>query len=477
MDLTENGSLSICFYARSGQNILYCKIGKRLEKEGYSTTYIVQNDHEEKIARQQCVRGAIYNLTKYIKENWENYELLRSIDIRSCEVKFNIPSMWKIFFCDRYLTKYNYKDAVKFIKLHISFIVFIMEKEKLRFFVNEDIATFSAYLFYYIFKSRVLKYIGFSVPRIMDDKKVAFTNDDHISYRLLEEFYKNGEFSQAELLEARKIVEEYRIKEIRPAYAIKNGKKPRFQVRFISDLVKFILSFFVKRVPKQNYEKYKENTANYIYDLRNYFRYNLHKKYFKSSNPDEKYYLFPLHFQPEASTLVTAAFYEKQLFTIDIIAKSIPGDTVLYVKEHYVALGHRETDFYKGLKKYPNVRLINPWESSHKLIKGAEGVIILTSTVGWEAIMHGIPVYLLGDITYESFRYINKVENPKELVEIIRKKRLEIINKEEYDQELFRYIASYIKSLKDGYYNLADPAVLSDENVNLLTNALKSECK
>lgn len=83
----------------------------------------------------------------------------------------------------------------------------------------------------------------------------------------------------------------------------------------------------------------------------------------------KKYVYYPLHYEPEASTLVCAVKYEKQLFFIDSWAKSLPADTVLYVKEHYAVLGHRELTLYKELKKYPNVVMIDPWESSRKLIK------------------------------------------------------------------------------------------------------------
>ena len=85
--------------------------------------------------------------------------------------------------------------------------------------------------------------------------------------------------------------------------------------------------------------------------------------------------------------------YEKQLFFIDSWAKSLPADTVLYVKEHYAFLGNRDPHFYEELKQYPNVVIVDPWESSRKLIENAVAVTTLTGTAGWEAMLLRKPVW------------------------------------------------------------------------------------
>ena len=200
----------------------------------------------------------------------------------------------------------------------------------------------------------------------------------------------------------------------------------------------------------------------------------MQKRYYKKPLENQKYLLFPLHFQPESSTLTKATDFENQINTIEIIAKNLPGDYVLYVKEHYAKLGHREMSFYKLIQKFCNVRFIDPWIDSHSLIKKSEGVIVLTSTVGWEALIYRKPVFILGNVFYETFRYSVKIDNIYKLAEIIKDKLHERqISENDYDYELAKYFASYTKAMKEGsYYLKLKPDA---ENVKILALELEKE--
>jgi hypothetical protein len=77
---------------------------------------------------------------------------------------------------------------------------------------------------------------------------------------------------------------------------------------------------------------------------------------------EEKFIYFPLQLEPERSTLIPATFYTNQLDVITNIAKSIPIDFQLFVKEHPMQKikGWREISFYKSIMELPNVKLIHP---------------------------------------------------------------------------------------------------------------------
>src|SRR5690606_12929500 len=62
---------------------------------------------------------------------------------------------------------------------------------------------------------------------------------------------------------------------------------------------------------------------------------------FEKPVPGERYVLFPIHFQPEASTLVRGPYYLDQASLIEDIAKSLPVGYRLYVKEHMANRGRR----------------------------------------------------------------------------------------------------------------------------------------
>ena len=53
------------------------------------------------------------------------------------------------------------------------------------------------------------------------------------------------------------------------------------------------------------------------------------------------YVYVPLHFQPEMTTLVLAPFCVDQIAVIENVAKTLPIDHRLYVKEHKASLGRR----------------------------------------------------------------------------------------------------------------------------------------
>jgi hypothetical protein len=125
--------------------------------------------------------------------------------------------------------------------------------------------------------------------------------------------------------------------------------------------------------------------------------------------------LFPLHFQPEYSTLVLAPYSVNQLAVVRNVAISLPITHRLYVREHPAGLGMQPLSFYKELKKIPNVRLISPLASMHDLILGSDGVVTITGTAGWEALMLGKPVLTLGNVFYNVFGGVRKVKEPEKL--------------------------------------------------------------
>ena len=249
-------------------------------------------------------------------------------------------------------------------------------------------------------------------------------------------------------------------------------KLPTLKDSIISFL-KFLFYSF-NRGKKSNYMDFNQYLIH-INNSLHFFRYQLQRFYYNEPMYKEKYYFFPLHYQPEASTLVSAANYEKQLFAIDLLAKKIPVGSILYVKEHYSILGHREMNFYRSLKDYPNIKFISPWISSHKLIKNSEGVIVLTGTVGWEAILYSKPVFVLGKVFYNSFKYTNVIENIDDLSHVLKNFKSKKISKDKYDKELIKFVSSYLKSSVDGVSYLNSKILHNTSNIKNISDAIIKE--
>jgi len=121
---------------------------------------------------------------------------------------------------------------------------------------------------------------------------------------------------------------------------------------------------------------------------------------FEKPVPGEKYIFYPLHFQPEATTLVQAPLYVDQLALLHDIAASLPAGYRLYVKEHLSSRGRRPLGFYETIRAIPSARLLGPDENTWSLIRDAAVVAVITGTVGWEGLMFEKPVVTFGDVFF-----------------------------------------------------------------------------
>jgi len=113
-----------------------------------------------------------------------------------------------------------------------------------------------------------------------------------------------------------------------------------------------------------------------------------------------EYYIFPIHYQPEASTVVASPRHSDQLNLIKNLAFSMPAGTKLVVKEHVSNIGFPDVEFYKAVKSYPNVILASHNCNIKELIRNSLGVITITSTAGFEALLLNKHVYYFGDVFY-----------------------------------------------------------------------------
>ena len=151
------------------------------------------------------------------------------------------------------------------------------------------------------------------------------------------------------------------------------------------------------------------------------FKINRLKKMYMPTQAGEKFLLYPMHFHPESSTSILAGTYLDEYEVIRNIAFSLPEGYRLYVKDHISAWGHPTIEFYSKIKQLPNVRLLAPDEPTKQLIKESSGVITLTSTVGYEALLLKKRVYLFGRVFYEFHKGVKKIENPVALRGTIQK--------------------------------------------------------
>jgi hypothetical protein len=187
----------------------------------------------------------------------------------------------------------------------------------------------------------------------------------------------------------------------------------------------------------------------------------------------ERYILYPIHFQPEASTLIQAPMYLDQVALLEDIARSLPIGHRLYVKEHLSNRGRRPLAFYEAIKKIPAVRLLGPDTDTWELIRGAAAIAVITGTMGWEGLLFGKPVITFGSIFYNVLPQVYRAsEVPKDgwyelLLRAVTEHRRD-------DEALLAYLAAMHEGSYPGFMgnSLSFPDVLKPENVHNLVVAL-----
>ncbi|MBT6051899.1 MAG: hypothetical protein HOI47_27530 [Candidatus Scalindua sp.] len=183
---------------------------------------------------------------------------------------------------------------------------------------------------------------------------------------------------------------------------------------------------------------------------------SLYQKYVltnsKFSTPlkkDQKYIYYPLHINPEYSTQIQGTMWLDQSHLVELLAKSIPFDWKVLVKEHPGTLVARvrPLSFYKKLKKIPNVCIAPIGADMHQLISNAEMIAVITGTAGWEAILRGKPVITFADNMWDVLDLSRKCTNIETLSRDIYDEicRIKQISPAERKRRIVCLLASMLK--------------------------------
>lgn len=189
----------------------------------------------------------------------------------------------------------------------------------------------------------------------------------------------------------------------------------------------------------------------------------------------ERFVLFPIHFQPEASTLVQAPMYLNQLALIEDVARSLPIGVRLYVKEHLSNRGRRPLAFYRAIKRICGVRLLGPDEDTWSLIQAAEAIAVITGTMGWEGLLYDKPVVVFGDAFYSHLPGVYRaLDAPKDRWHALFERA--ISHHRPQPDALRRYIVALHDSSFPGFMKNPNtfPQVLAPENVKAIAAALRA---
>ena len=133
-----------------------------------------------------------------------------------------------------------------------------------------------------------------------------------------------------------------------------------------------------------------------------------------------KYIYYPLHVPHDVQLTVRSNLFYFQEALIEYLSRILPIGYDLYIKEHPASVGALPVDGLKRLVKKRNyLKLLHPSINSFELVKNAEIVIVVNSKVGFEALMQGKKVIVVGEAFYKNKGLTVDVENLKDLDHIV----------------------------------------------------------
>lgn len=179
-----------------------------------------------------------------------------------------------------------------------------------------------------------------------------------------------------------------------------------------------------------------------------------------------KYVYFPLHLQPEATTDTLGGKYEDQLLAIEAVAKIIPQDWVIYVKENPKQTFYKRGKFfYYRLTSIKKAKLVKNETNTYELIKHCQFVSTITGTVGWEAITGGKNVLIFGAAWYRTLPRVFEYSSDIKVDDIINYS----ITNEEFEKRYNEFYRHWFTGM--GY--VGDVNYKKYENDEELYNSLK----
>lgn len=423
------------------------------------------------------VKKNIYNYLTWSKNYQEKYKSISDEEIslkkEELEKKYEIPFNF-IERADRYIVNKDQVEINKNMVILTEFLIEnIFESRKYIKIVGEVASTFNL-ICYFLCKKYNMEYLFFWHGRMKN--KIAIDDLEGNRKGLKEKF---DELMNRNLtLEEKRVLKNY-YKEINfnmtPIYETLNRKTDNpynwLKIYAKPKIIKLYFELLTYNKDKKyallRPKSIKERLKDFIKILTvNSKRKNI---FFDKLDEKEKYLLFPLHVQPEVTTLVFAQEYVDQIKTVLEIIKYLPDDYLLYVKEHPSMFKYRSIKEYEELRRNPKIKLVSPEVSMKNLILYSEGVITLTGTAGYEAILLNKPVYLLGKVFYQIYPSVYKIKKIEEFSKIILLKKEKISSKIKD-----AFILANILSLKEGNYNnyLLDKEVTSDMNAKKIAKII-----
>jgi hypothetical protein len=186
---------------------------------------------------------------------------------------------------------------------------------------------------------------------------------------------------------------------------------------------------------------------------------------YRERDPARPFAYFPLHVTDDYKIKRVIPHCVDQASIIEQVADALPQGYDLVLKEHPMSVGRNRLSMLRRLARIPNVRLVDPWASSHQLMRDADAVVVISSTVGLEALMYDKPVLTLGQPFYANAGVTMDLDSFAGIREAVP----QVLRWQPDHERILRFLHAAMRRCHPGAPVLVDR---SDENAALLASSL-----
>lgn len=129
---------------------------------------------------------------------------------------------------------------------------------------------------------------------------------------------------------------------------------------------------------------------------------------------------YPMQYTDDSQISIRGEAYSNQLALIEYLCEAVPFGYELWIKPHPAIPGDVSTRALLDLRRRkPNLHVIHPHVHPHRILRAVDAVVTVNSTLGYEALIFGLPMVTLGTALYRGHGLTVDVEALSDLPEAI----------------------------------------------------------
>lgn len=459
------------------------KVATMMKQQGLITkasSYMVGRIYYDKlIKKNDNAFDVMYLMQDHLEEVPEGIDNEVEV-ITALQNKYIDDPLWRFVWADRTWVNNSYVENIRRLIKCFSYFEQLLDYEKPDLILANAYGSMPHLILYAVAKHRGIKIIR-PISNRMGSGYFISDNDIENEEWISEELTTPNKIPIHFKKKSRNYINQMRKKISPPAYELMKTNLHKIRIGHVYRFFQYFFNFYFTDKFKNDHTKkspFRRVLIEIIWRIKR--RLLLNKKHWSHFNFEKrKFVYFPLHVQPEMSTMTYAPFYLRQVSIIENVAKSLPVEYQLLVKEHPSMLGRRSQDYYNQIKKITNVELVYPFLDSTKIIKEASLIVTITGTVGLEGLIVGKPVISFGSVYFTKCPLIYDCRNLAPT--LWRHKIKDVLENYKCNEEILENFIAVVlsRSFKGNYMEplMNYELIMSENNLQMLIDKICNYCQ